>query len=92
MLGYNLEVLPGAFAASTKSTRKSVCMREQDGMATTGAAVGGKELVLGSRCSACFMYKNDDVLRSVAMDERARVAEAAVLWSELAARASDNER
>ena len=86
MLGYNVKVLPGAFAMSTKSTRNSVCTREQDDKADTGATVDGKKL--GSRCSSCYMYDSDDVLRGVAMDERARIAEAAVLWRELAARSA----
>ena len=82
LLGFGIGVVPGAFAASTKGTRKSICGK-------TAAAVTNsahQERISGSRCSTCFMYDDEDVLRDLAMDESARAADAAVYWRELASK------
>ena len=79
LLGYGIGVVPGAFAASTKSTRKSICGKN----AAAATNTAQRERVFGTRCSACFMYGDEDVLKDLAMDERARAADAAVFWREL---------
>lgn len=80
LLGFGIGVVPGAFAASTKTTRESIC--GQNAVADTN--ISHQKRISGSRCSTCFMYDDEDVLRDLAMDERARAADAAVFWRELA--------
>jgi hypothetical protein len=71
-LQYELDVLDGAFALSTKTTR--------------GAARWGHDHnVLGlSRCDGCFMFGEDeheDVLESIIKDEIVRPTKTAILWN-----------
>ena len=82
LLGFGIDVVPGAFAASTKGTRKSICGK--NAAAVTNSA--HQERIYGSRCSTCFMYEDEDVLKDLAMDERARAADAALYWHELASK------
>jgi len=79
LLGYDIGIVPGAFAASTKATRKSVCGK--NAAPATGAADTERIHVRGTRCSACFMYDDEDILKDLAMDERARAADAAEFWN-----------
>ena len=82
LMGFGIGVVPGAFAASTKGTRNPICGKNAAAVANTVH----QERISGSRCSTCFMYDDEDVLRDLAMDERARAADAAVFWRELASK------
>lgn len=70
--GYTIDVLAGAFALSTPSTR---------GMAFAEAM--GDSVPLGSsRCDGCFLFSenHEDILEDISKDERKRPAKAALLW------------
>ena len=80
LLGYGIGTVPGAFVASTKATRKDICGKNA---AAAAATADDREPMVGTRCSACIMYDDEDVLKDLAMDERARAADAAVFWRQL---------
>ena len=69
-LGYNFNVLSGAFAISTRASRKAACGHVDE--ETTGA----------SRCDGCFMFddKHESIVTAIMADERLRPAKAAILW------------
>lgn len=72
-LGYHINMLSGAFAMSTRGSRRSA----------SGVV---KEDELGSsRCDGCFMFYDDheDILEAIVHDERQRPAKAALVWDEL---------
>jgi len=81
--GYEIRVLPGAFALSDPNSRAAAigsCDKQTDlyeDHADTGEII--------SRCDGCFMFVGEDseILDSIAKDERERVAKAAILWHEL---------
>ena len=75
VLGYNISVLPGAFATSSYSSRK-VAMENLN-----------EDALGASRCDACFMFDNahENILEAVVHDEQIRPAKTAVLWGELTA-------
>jgi hypothetical protein len=68
--GYKLNILPGAFAASTGTSRLAAYWRveSENGRGATDeeTAVGG------SRCDGCFMFddKHETILEGIAKDER----------------------
>jgi hypothetical protein len=70
--GYSINVLAGAFGLSTPTTRS---------YATSGAPKTRSALGY-ARCDGCFFFdeENEDILESIAKDERARPAKAALLW------------
>ena len=77
VLGYDIQVLPGAFSVSFPSSRESATgnkCRDED-----------KHGIGLSRCDGCFMFEYMDLLESIAMDERNRTAKTAILWNELTA-------
>ena len=73
VLGYTIDVLPGAFAVSSYLSRKAAM--ESLNEDTLGA----------SRCDACFMFDeaHNEILDAIAHDERIRPAKTAVIWDEL---------
>jgi hypothetical protein len=75
-LGYDIRVLPGAFALSLPAWRDQI-------------ALGGnckeqrrKLEANGEVCEGCFMI-TDTIKNSIAKEERERVAKAALLWREM---------
>ena len=70
-LGYNVNILGGAFAASSAGTR-TVAYAGISVNVTAGA----------SRCDGCFLFdvEHEDILEDIANDERRRPAKAALLW------------
>jgi len=72
VLGYTIDVLPGAFAVSSYLSRKAAM--ESLNEDTLGA----------SRCDACFMFDeaHNEILDAIAHDERIRPAKTAVIWDE----------
>ena len=79
--GYNINILPGAFAASTVSSRLAAY---RNGLNAGGLGEEDEIILGGSRCDGCFMFdeEHESILESIAKDERKRPAKAAVLWSE----------
>jgi len=71
--GYRISVLPGAFAASLPAVRGILCTEEEN--------ENEEEAKGSSRCDGCFMF-NDDLIQTMAKDERERPIKAAVLWNE----------
>jgi hypothetical protein len=71
-LGYDLYVLAGAFAASTKLSR-SIALRFMN-----------QDILGSSRCDGCIMFEeeHDEILVDILRDERIRVGKAAVVWSD----------
>jgi hypothetical protein len=69
--GYSINILAGAFALSTPTTRS---------YATSG--IPKKTAPGNSRCDGCFFFDeiHEDILEAISMDERARPAKAALLW------------
>jgi hypothetical protein len=69
-LGYQVNVLTGAFAASTPALRKSI----------SDASVGPLGV---SRCDGCFFFtkdrKHEDILESISLEERLRPAKISIL-------------
>jgi len=79
-LGFSINVLPGAFAASTGTSRTSALMNSLQ-----AGGLGDEESLLGaSRCDGCFFFDeaHESILEAIAKDERKRPAKAAVLWEE----------
>lgn len=73
-MGYHFNVVSGAFAASTITSRE------------VASLLGDKETTSGaSRCDGCFMFdsEHDEIVEAIARDERQRPAKAAILWDEL---------
>ena len=72
-LGYSINVLSGAFAASSANTRK----RAYAGIVK--ASPPG-----ASRCDGCFFFdeEHEDILEDISKDERERPAKAALLWDQ----------
>jgi hypothetical protein len=70
--GYSVNVLAGAFALSTPSTRAIALADPSDEATPTGA----------SRCDGCFLFDEDheEILEDISKDERKRPAKAALLW------------
>ena len=78
-LGYQVDVLVGAFAASTGSTRELAFA----GLPNAKESIHNEKPVLGhSRCDGCFFFdeKHEDILEDIVKDERIRPAKAALLW------------
>lgn len=79
-MGYSFNVLPGAFAASTRTSRSAAYWN--------GLPEGDRgeedDIIGASRCDGCFMFDEDHevVLENISRDERKRPAKAAVLWEE----------
>jgi len=73
-MGYRFNVLAGAFAASTETSRKAASWGNDGTLAGT------------SRCSGCFLFsdEHEEILEDIAHDEIVRPAKAAVLWTEKA--------
>jgi hypothetical protein len=71
-LGYTVDILAGAFAASTAGTRKAAVA----GISTSSGVLGE------SRCDGCFLFdeEHEDILEEISKDERQRPAKAAILW------------
>jgi len=69
--GYSINVLAGAFALSTPTTRSYA-----------SAGVPKKTSLGNSRCDGCFFFdeKHEVILEAISKDERARPAKAALLW------------
>lgn len=69
--GYSINVLAGAFALSTPTTRSYA-----------SAGVPKKSSLGNSRCHGCFFFdeKHEAILEAISKDERARPAKAALLW------------
>ena len=67
-LEYTIDVLPGAFAASTKASRAFVCTEDLK--------------LNSSSCRSCSIIE-DDVLQDLAIEEKVKVGEATVLWREI---------
>jgi hypothetical protein len=85
-MGYQVNVLAGAFAASTGSTRQLAFAS-----ITNGNSGDNKNGLLGSsRCDGCFFFdeKHEDILEAIARNERQRPAKAALLWLNLAEESS----
>lgn len=80
-LGYNFNVLSGAFAISTSSSRE----------ATSGHA--DEEASGASRCDACFMFddESEGIVTAIETDERVRPAKAALLWDYMKSTAAMNK-
>jgi hypothetical protein len=80
-MGYSINVLPGAFAASTGTSRSAAYRNGQ----MVGLGEEDDNILGGSRCDGCFMFdeEHESILEGIARDERKRPAKAAVLWSEL---------
>jgi hypothetical protein len=73
VLGYSIDVLPGAFALSSFLSRK-VAMEKLN-----------EDAHGASRCDACFMFdeEHDEILDDIAHDEQTRTAKTAIVWNEL---------
>ncbi|CAB9510131.1 expressed unknown protein [Seminavis robusta] len=80
-LGYSLNILPSAFAASTGTSRSAAYWT---GVPDDRHGLEDETTVGGSRCDGCFMFDEDheSILEGIAKDERKRPAKAAVLWEE----------
>ena len=80
-LGYSFNFLPGAFAASTETSRSAAYW---NGLAQEGHGDEAESILGGSRCDGCFMFdeKHETILENISRDERKRPAKAAVLWQE----------
>ena len=79
-LGYTIDVLVGAFAASTGETR-DLAFAGMPKMIHDDKS--GLQQQLGhSRCDGCFFFdeKHEDILEDIVKDERMRPAKAAILW------------
>jgi len=74
VLGYNFNVLSGAFAISTTASREVAVghVLEED-------AAGA------SRCDGCFMFDetHESIITAIGIDERIRPAKAAILWDDM---------
>eukprot|EP00980_Cylindrotheca_fusiformis_P008020 scaffold1706_cov116-Cylindrotheca_fusiformis.AAC.23 len=70
--GYNINVLAGAFGLSTPTTRSYANAGDTKTRSVLGYA----------RCDGCFFFdeEHENILESIAKDERARPAKAALLW------------
>jgi len=77
ILGYSFDVLVGAFALSSESSRKAA---GQSGASDPVALAAAS----ASRCDACTMFskKHEDILVNMAKVENRRAAKAAILWAE----------
>jgi hypothetical protein len=73
-LGYQLDVLAGAYAVSTPESRR----------AASSAGVDENSMTGSSRCDGCFMFaeQHEEILEDIITDEIRRVGKAAVLWAE----------
>lgn len=70
-LGYTVNVMAGAYAASSAETRaKALAGQAEKGASGT------------SRCDGCFLFdvEHEDILEDISKDERKRPAKAALLW------------
>lgn len=72
-LGYYINALPGAFAVSTKDSRRATLEHMNED--TLGA----------SRCDGCIMFdeENESILELISHDEQSRPAKAAILWGDV---------
>lgn len=82
-LGYHFNVLPGAFAASTRTSRSAAYWNGLP-QGADGSGVEDESILGGSRCDGCFMFdeNHETILENISRDERKRPAKAAVLWQE----------
>ena len=80
-LGYTINVLPGAFAASMVTSRADAY---RNSVHTGGVGDEDEGILGGSRCDGCFMFDEDheSILEGIVKDERKRPAKTAVLWEE----------
>ena len=71
--GYKFDVLAGAFAASTDSSREVLKTK------------GDEDSSEPSLCDGCIMFDEDheEILEAIVRDEMQRPAKAAILWEEL---------
>jgi hypothetical protein len=79
--GYNFNILPGAFASSTRTSRSAAYW---NGDSPEGRSEEDEGILGGSRCDGCFMFdeNHETILENISRDERKRPAKAAVLWQE----------
>lgn len=70
-LGYNVNIMAGAFALSTPATRSYAF-----------AGIGSDESLGSSRCDGCFLFdeEHEDILEDISRDERKRPAKVTLLW------------
>ena len=75
VLGYNIQLLPGAFSMSFPRSRSLV----NGGECKVEVELDGTGI---SRCDGCFMSENFDLIQSIIMEERNRTAASSILWNE----------